>query len=203
MKQFFRIALLLLLLMVSCAAAESAVRYEGGAEDFVFLPGSAESDSDLFASFKNVLPGDVLTQRITVENTSGRSVRLYLRADPVNQAHHDFLSQLQLSVACRDASIFEAAASEPAQLQRNVLLGTFRTNGKTELLVTLTVPVELDNTYMGTMGIVPWVFTADEIPTDNTPHTGDWFQLSTWVLAGAALLLIIIALMVVYKRCRV
>ena len=202
MKQFFWIALLLLILMVSGAVAESSVRYEGGAEEFVFLPGSTESDTDLFTSFKNVLPGDVLTQHITVENTSGKSIRLYLRADPVDESHRDFLSQLQLSVFCRDNSIFEAAASDPAQLWRNVSLGTFRTSGKTELVVTLTVPVELDNNYMGAMGIIPWVFTADEIPTDDTPHTGDWFQLSTWMLLGAVLLVVILALIIVYKRCR-
>lgn len=202
MKQLFRVCLLLLALLLSfgAAAESSTVRYEGGAEEFVFLPGSEASDTDLFTNFKNVLPGDVLTQHIAVKNTSGKSIRLYLRADPVEEKYRDFLSQLQLSVTCRDTSIFEAAASEPAQLWRNIPLGTFKTNGQTELVVTLTVPSTLDNTYMGAAGIIPWVFTADEIPDDDTPHTGDWFQRSTWLLLAAALAAVLAILLVIYKK---
>ncbi len=201
MKHLFRVCLLICLLLgCTTALCESSVSYEGGAEAFVFLPGSEESPSDLFTQFKNVLPGDTLTQSITVTNTSGKSIRLYLRADPVDEASRALLEQLQLSVTCRDQSIFEAAASEQGQLWRNVPLGTFRTNGKTELVVTLTVPTSLDSTYMGATGIIPWVFTADEIPDDDTPHTGDWFQLSTWLFAGGILVMVIIALLILYRR---
>ena len=43
-----------------------------------------------------VLPGDVLEQKITVKNDTKKSVRLYLRAEPVSEADRDFLSQLHL-----------------------------------------------------------------------------------------------------------
>ena len=53
MKQFMKVcgALLLALVLLTGAALadDAAVRYEGGAEKFVFLPGSSYSDSDLFA----------------------------------------------------------------------------------------------------------------------------------------------------------
>ena len=67
MKKIISVCLALLLVL-SCVSAQAAaqVNYEGGAEKFVFLPGSTYSDSDLFESFKQVMPGDVLTQRINV-----------------------------------------------------------------------------------------------------------------------------------------
>ena len=190
----------LALLLVACllsgsALAAASVSYEGGAEKFVFLPGS-----DLFESFKNVLPGDELTQTITVRNDKDMQVRIYLRAEPVNQASEEFLSKLTLTVTCKDKEIFDAAASETAQLTKATLLGTFRKNGSTDLTVTLSVPAELGNEYMSAIGVVPWTFIAEEIPDDETPHTGDWFQLGWWLLAAAIIVVAIAVVLWAQKR---
>lgn len=195
----------LALLLVACllsgsALAAASVSYEGGAEKFVFLPGSKYTDSDLFESFKNVLPGDELTQTITVRNDKDMQVRIYLRAEPVNQASEEFLSQLTLTVTCKDKEIFDAAASKTAQLTKATLLGTFRKNGSTDLTVTLSVPAELGNEYMSAIGFVPWTFIAEEIPDDETPHTGDWFQLGWWLLAAAIIVVAIAVVLWAQKR---
>ena len=190
----------LALLLVACllggsALAAASVSYEGGAEKFVFLPGS-----DLFESFKNVLPGDELTQTITVRNDKDMQVRIYLRAEPVNQASEEFLSQLTLTVTCKDKEIFDAAASKTAQLTKATLLGTFRKNGSTDLTVTLSVPADMGNEYMSAIGFVPWTFIAEEIPDDETPHTGDWFQLGWWLLAAAIIVVAIAGVLWAQKR---
>ena len=190
----------LALLLVACllggsALAAASVSYEGGAEKFVFLPGS-----DLFESFKNVLPGDELTQTITVRNDKDMQVRIYLRAEPVNQASEEFLSQLTLTVTCKDKEIFDAAASETAQLTKATLLGTFRKNGSTDLTVTLSVRADMGNEYMSAIGFVPWTFIAEEIPDDETPHTGDWFQLGWWLLAAAIIVVAIAGVLWAQKR---
>ena len=190
----------LALLLVACllggsALAAASVSYEGGAEKFVFLPGS-----DLFESFKNVLPGDELTQTITVRNDKDMQVRIYLRAEPVNQASEEFLSQLTLTVTCKDKEIFDAAASETAQLTKATLLGTFRKNGSTDLTVTLSVRADMGNEYMSAIGFVPWTFIAEEIPDDETPHTGDWFQLGWWLLAAAIIVVAIAVVLWAQKR---
>ena len=195
-----KVTICLALLLVACllggsALAAASVSYEGGAEKFVFLPGS-----DLFESFKNVLPGDVLTQTITVRNDKDMQVRIYLRAEPVNQASEEFLSKLTLTVTCKDKEIFDAAASETAQLTKATLLGTFRKNGSTDLTVTLSVPADMGNKYMSAIGVVPWTFIAEEIPDDETPHTGDWFQLGWWLLAAAIIVVAIAVVLWAQKR---
>lgn len=189
MKKVFLILLALLLLVGMGAQAASLVRYEGGAEKFVFLPGTAYSENDLFDNYKMVMPGDVLTQRITIRNTSGKPVRIYLRAEKVDELYEDFLSRINLQVAAKDGQIFDAAASETGQLTENTLLGTFRKGGVTDLVLTLTVPYDLGNEYMCTMGVVPWTFLVEEVPEDpDTPQTGDAFDLATWLLAAAMIL---------------
>lgn len=200
MKKTIAILLALLVLCSATAMAASSVTFEGGAENFVFLPGSAFSESDLFERYKMVMPGDVLTQRITVRNTSNKQVRIYMRAEPVEESHRDFLSKMNLQVTCQDEQIFDAAVSETAQLTENTLLGTFKTAGSTELVVTLTVPLDLGNEYMSTMGIVPWTFLVEEVPDEDTPHTGDDFELGTWLLAAGMILAAIAVVLLQMKR---
>ncbi|MGN1019015.1 MAG: hypothetical protein ACI4O7_01470 [Aristaeellaceae bacterium] len=204
MKKIISICLALLMVMALCgsAMAAAAVSYEGGAEKFVFVPGSEYSDSDLFENFKDVLPGDVLTQTITVQNDTDAQVRVFMRAEPVSDIYVDFLSQLSMTVECKDKEIFDAAPSETAQLTNNTLLGTFKKAGSTELTVTLTVPNTLGNQYMGAIGIVPWTFTVEEIPEEPSVETGDWFQAGLWIGAAAVLAAAVIVLIVLQRKRR-
>ena len=203
MKRFTVILLVLLMLASTALAADGSVTYEGGAEKFVFLPGSKWSDSDMFDNFKKVLPGDVLEQIVQVKNGSSKTVRIYMRAEGASAKDQDFLNQLHLNVTCKDSAIFDAQADEKAQLTENTLLGTFKTSGETDLIVTLTVPTDLCNEYMNNIGIVPWTFMVEEIPEEeDTPQTSDWFNMAAWIGAAGILLAGMIVLLFMMNRKR-
>ena len=190
------LALLLLLSMGATAFAESKVTYEGGAEKFVFLPGSEYTETDLFENFKGVMPGDVITQEITVQNnyTKAEKVKIYLRAvvhdeqgNPLSEevartedlvSMQDFLSQLTMTVKQGDKVLFSASPDELDGLKENVLLGTFPGRSKTILTVELSVPFELGNEYANRVGEVDWIFTAEEVT--KTVQTGDDSDLILW-----------------------
>ena len=190
------LALLLLLGMGATAFAESKVTYEGGAEKFVFLPGSEYTETDLFENFKGVMPGDVITQEITVRNnyTKAEKVNIYLRAvvhdeqgNPLSEevartedlvSMQDFLSQLTMTVKQGDKVLFSASPDELGGLKENVLLGTFPGKSYTKLVVELSVPIELGNEYANRVGEVDWVFTAEEVT--KTIQTGDDSDLILW-----------------------
>ena len=199
-KITFFLALLLITALCGTALAAASVNYVNEAEKFVFLPGSQHSDTDLFENFKNCVPGDVLSQQITVRNQTGKQVRIYMKAEPIAEEDRAFLEQLHMTVTSEDGVIFEAAPSETAQLTEYVLLGTFRYQGTTNLNVQLTIPKEMGNQYMGAIGTVPWTFMAEELPDEATPHTGDWYNMSTWLLAAAVLLAVIVILLAVQKK---
>ena len=76
----FVLALVLLLLPVSVYATGS-VEFTG--KGFAFAPGSEYTTTDLFDGLKNVMPGDELTENITIKNNvSGFDyVKLYIRAE--------------------------------------------------------------------------------------------------------------------------
>ncbi len=79
---------LVLLLTALCGlpalAADASVTFRGLDEGFSFAPGSGYTETDLFAGFKDVMPGDVLQETVTVVNKSEDSdyIKLYLRATP-------------------------------------------------------------------------------------------------------------------------
>lgn len=202
-------------LLLSCvtpvAATDSNVTYSGDAGAFIFAPGSEYSPTDLFPNFKDVMPGDSITQQITVKNDTsyGVKVKIYMRSLGAHTDSVDFLSQLHLRVEKSEenemAYMFDAAANETAQLTEWVCLGTLYSGGEVNLNVILDVPVELDNTYQQMIGYLDWEFMIEEYeiePTDpEPPKTGDTSKLWLWAgLMTMSLLAMVILLFASIRR---
>lgn len=206
MKRFLTFCLTLLILF-SCAcpaaAQDGQVIYAEDAEKFFFLPGSNYSPTDLFPNFKDVMPGDTIEQRIVVKNdiSNDCKVKVYMRALGAHADSVEFLSQLDLTVTKgTDTIMFDAPADQTAQLTDWVYLGTLYSGGECELIVTLDVPVTLDNRFKSLIGYLDWEFAVEELPVEPTdprpPKTGDDSHIWLWaaVMAGSLVLLILLIL---------
>lgn len=194
---------LLLMLAVSATvfAADANVSYSGDAGEFVFAPGSEYSLTDLFPNFKDVMPGDSISQKITVRNLASNKVKvkIYMRSLGAHEDGEspDFLSQMHLRVEKSDDNtmpyMFEAAANETAQLTDWVCLGTLYSGGEVNLDVILDVPVEMDNKYAHREGYLDWEFMIEEFPIeDSDPQTGDNANMILWMTVAAASLFVVI-----------
>ena len=185
------LTLVLILAVGSAVAAASDVNFtiQGSKWVFVFTP----ENTDLFQNFKGLMPGDSVQQQITVQNTGKYVTRIYLRADPIAEEDRALLEQMQMSISVGKNKVFEAAPSLQGALAGTekepygLLLGTFHDKGSVQLNITLDVPREMGNTFMGQDAIVPWTFTAEEVVMPSTPETGDSFTLWVWLAAGGAL----------------
>ena len=188
--------LTMLSLSVTAFAAESTVTFQNG-KVIAFAPGSIYTDSDLFGNFKGVMPGDVLTEKITIQNQSADCdyIKVYMRAilhdedgNPISEKvlaelqadtrkgdaseleyMYDFLSQLSMKVRSGSSLIYEDTADQLDGLASSVYLGTIRKGETIDLNVELTVPTTLGNEYADRIGEVDWVFTVEGFT--DTVHT--------------------------------
>lgn len=186
MKQYIRrifsflLALALMTVVSVVVLADSGVTYEGSAREFVFVPGSQDSPTDLFENFKNAMPGDSVEQKITVRNDASKKVKvkLYMRALGSQEGSEAFLSQMKLTVTQEgDTVLFEAPSDRTAQLTDWVCLGLFYSGAEVDLNTRLDVPIEMGNEFQNSIGYLDWQFKVEEYPVSSadpqSPQTGD------------------------------
>lgn len=148
---------------------------------------TAGKDKDLFSNMKDVMPGDVRSNTVAINNESSQDLTFYLKAYPGYQAvsgdgHSavrgdnkvtvedkefldDLLSVIGMKVTFDGTVIFEGKADGSPQMTEGdygIKLGTVAAKTSQELVVEITLPgAEMDNEFMNSFGAVDWVFIAE------------------------------------------
>lgn len=211
MKNIKKIAVFLVTMTVMALSllsvyAEGNVSYSGDSGKFIFSPGSDYSPTDLFTDMKDIMPGDKVTQKITIKNNASNKVKIkvYMRSLGADEGSEDFLSQLSLKVEnVNDTVMFEASADQSAQLTEWTYLGLLYSGGETDLDVTLTVPTSLSNDYVKKIGYLTWEFRIEEFPVepeDPSPETGDGLRNVILLFVAVAIVFIIILVFVTRRK---
>ena len=213
MKRLITIVVILSVILSSAlpvSAADGKVTYSGNAGKCIFEPGTEHSLTDLFPNFKGVMPGDTITQKITVKNDANDKVKvkIFIRSLGAHEDSKEFLSRLSLKVQKsaenQMAYMFDAAASETAQLTDWVYLGMLYSGGEVNLDVTLNVPVELDNAFQNNIGYLDWEFRIEEFPADpddpKPPQTGDTTPVGLWIGGLVISAFVLIVLLITKKK---
>lgn len=220
---------LVLSLSVTAFAAESTVTFNSG-KVIAFEPGSAYTGSDLFDNFKGIMPGDTLTEEITIQNKNRDYdyIKVYLRAvlhdrsgNPISEDvleelrdddrrettelkyMHDFLSQLSMKVWKGSKLIYEDSPDQKDGLAERVYLGTIRRGKTIKLDVELDVPIEMGNEYSNRIGEVDWEFVVEGFDdSDDSDSLIQTGQLN-WpiaVMGGLGLLFVALGMILMAKK---
>lgn len=170
---------LALVLSLSVPAFAAEVVFEGRSKGFSVGSDNHLTASNLFGNFEGVMPGDSLSETITIQNVARDCdyIKLYIRAVPHGSGNglsgevaeiedsvasmQDFLSQLYMEVYQGSSRIYSGSPDELDGFRENVYLGQYKKNQGTTLTVTLNVPADLDNEYAFRAGEVDWVFTVE------------------------------------------
>lgn len=170
---------LVLVLSLSVSAFAAEVVFEGRSKGFSIGSDNQFAANDLFGNFKGVMPGDTLTETITIKNLARDCdyIKLYIRAVPHGSGNgmsgevdkiedsvasmQDFLSQLSMEVKQDSKTIYSGSPDKLGGFQKNVYLGQYRKDQGTTLTISLNVPIELDNDYAQRAGEVDWVFKVE------------------------------------------
>lgn len=149
---------------------------------------SGDGDN-LFQNFEGVLPGDTLSQTITVAADRGNdhSFYIYLYArecTTVGDAEHpaasgassvvsaaDFLDYLNITVDAAGKDLGDGTHLGAGTGKSGVLLGTFDAGESLALTVDLEVDLQMGNDFQKAAAYIDWVFYAEQVP-DPDPEPG-------------------------------
>lgn len=180
------------------------VTYTGKEKGFSF----SAADTDLFANFKNLLPGCSRTQKITVQNQSPETVSLFLQAkaakqDQMSEKEKKLVEKLlseyaEITVKQQELILYQGpVGGKLDQKKQNsgkaVSLGTFKPDSRQDLIVRLSVSPDMEHEMQELCGKVRWDFVAEgedaKMVSSIVPQTGDRtpvIQVMVLLLASAA-----------------
>lgn len=175
----------------------TSVTFAGFDDGFIFKP----ADTDLFADFKNLLPGETRTQTIEVKSTFEIStgVEIFLRAEDIAQSLAtpetlELVNKLlreyaTIIVTDEDGNVIYngpvwgepyGGVGGPDSMQYDISLGTFAFGGSKMLTVQLQLDPAMDNEYQELWGLIKWVWTAEVIEPDEPGETVTISGAKTW-----------------------
>lgn len=191
------------------AAAEPAISYSGSSHDLVITSADGDSNpANLFASFTDLMPGDTVTQEVTIDLADiSYATRVYIRAgEPqlagdagwaaLSEDAQKALSQMTLRVELAGEGAVEAAeqSGQPVQVFRNVdastdeeldvLVASVSSDATITMTLTLSVPTSVGNEMNDLADVkIPWIITVED---DSPSGSGDNPPSSTAELTAAA-----------------
>ena len=178
--------------------SESGVEFRGAQDGFDF-----GENGDLFASFKNLLPGQTVIQNISVGNSNKEGTEIFLRAECNSEENNELLYRLltgytevdvkaggktvysgplwntdeqgQLLRGQASDSLGEDALSDAMdELYKNgISLGTVNADLGTQVTVELRLSPDAGNEFQDLIGDVDWIFYAKGSDREPVPQTGD------------------------------
>lgn len=130
-----------------------SVAFEGGAEGLV------KTGEDFFSNFGELMPGDTVSDEVTIQNKYRRPIRIYFRTETV--ADDELLKKLTLEIKNGETVLYagplDGAVTKATQIAR------LSQGESARLTYTLHVPAELNNPYALAKTKTKWIFSAEII----------------------------------------
>lgn len=139
-------------------------------------------DTDLFANFKNLMPGCSRSQTIHLLNESEEEITMFLHADSIKQdkmssQKKELVRQLLTRYAVIEIKegnkvLYQGTADGNLakngwNMKKDISLGSFTPGKGKNLVVKLTLDEEMDNQYQSLLSKVKWIFSVQMKTTEK------------------------------------
>ena len=154
------------------------IEYENNADYYINI------SDDFFGELSFIMPGDVITEEVVIENNSSNKIEYFVSTDKifaVSEKASELLNKLHLIIKVDEEIIY----NEKLFKIDNLSLGKFEKNSSAKLKFIVTVPEDLENEYSALNATLKWNFSMnveenvespEEKPKDEQvqePQTGD------------------------------
>lgn len=179
------------------AAETPTVIYDGAAKTLTIeTAADAATASDLFSSFKALMPGDSRSQCIELDMRNlSSAVEVYVQAvyddSALTQEQRDSLATVTLASSLDGAGL--ASGTPGSVFAEQTRVATFSSSGTSTMELTLAVPTEVGNEIADVQQGVRWVITVQEadgsaVSSDDATmaKTGDGLGAVVFALLATA-----------------
>lgn len=163
---------------------ESSVIYEDNVHKHITL------DDHFFDNLGNLLPGDSISEEITILNSSYDKNEYFVAIDYDNLSDEEKALLRSIKLKIRNSNGEELVSSNLEDKTRHSL-GIYRKGGGDRLTIELSLPTDIDNDYSKLFTKIMWRFSYDVISHGNLPpNPNTWdlkFDLSIALFIASAI----------------
>ena len=174
---------------------ESSVIYEDNVHKHITL------DDHFFDNLGNLLPGDSISEEITILNNTSNKNEYFLAIDygDLSSEERALLHSIKLKI--RNSKGKELVSSDLADKSKHSL-GVYSKGGGDRLTIELSLPLDIDNDYSKIFTKIMWRFSYDVISHENpiiNPKTWDLkynLSITVFIISAIGFLVVLFA----YKK---
>lgn len=173
------------------------VEFEGNSHKLIAVP------QDFFSNMGTAMPGDTLSDTVTLKNTTEDDVELFFHTDlpdSLTKEQRKLLEQITLTISLDEKELY-CGNLEAASLHSDISLGAYPSQRTRNFNFTLTIPDTLKNQYALTDTIVKWVFSVRQDGFASPVRTGDAMMYIPFLFLGTGgiILLCLYLVLRIYK----
>lgn len=164
-----------------------SVEYEDNSKELLATP------EDFFSNFTNAMPGDTLTDTVTLTNTTDQTAEFFFRTEvPGSMSNQQLalLNEIILSISVDGKTLYFGNLFAES-MATDISLGTFESGTSRAFTFTMEVPNYWTNSYALQDCVVKWIFSVmpEPIPQPEpvislVPQTGDIQPSEIYILAA-------------------
>ena len=167
---------------------KSEIIYENNADKYIDI------GDGFFNNLGGLLPGDNITDQITINNNSNNKIRYHLSIDKKNLTDEetDLLKNVNITIKnSKGEELYKGKLTEVS----NLLLGIYNSVSNGIITFTISIPSNLDNEYSKIATKIIWVFSVEEEKSGINPETWDLrfdWSITLFVFSALGLLIVMI-----------